>query len=204
MTIQMQPLRWPEGQKRTRINQRDKRGQWKKTLLQYLAELQAELAKIKAVGVVITGEQAGEKIDPGVAVYFSLPPAEATGEWQDILGIDNPKPSEAEIDERFRDLAKRYHPDNQATGNYDLYRKIEEAKREAKAWATGNFGKKHERAIACDRYNEVRLNIKAIQVTIAALRRVEEAGAPGFLDRAFAGFAAPQIEERNHVHATTA
>jgi hypothetical protein len=203
MAIPMQPLRWPDGQKRTRINQREKRGQWKKTLLQYLAELHAELGKIKAVGIVITGEQASEKIDPGVAVYFSLPPAEATGEWQDILGIDNPKPSEAEIDERFRDLAKRYHPDNLQTGNYDLYRKIEEAKREAKAWATGNFGKKHERAIACDRYNEVRLNIKAIQVTIAALRRVEEAGAPGFLDRAFAGFAAPQLED-HRVHATTA
>jgi hypothetical protein len=128
-------------------------------------------------------------------VYFSLPPEEATGDWQDILGIDNPKPTEVEIDERFKELARRYHPDNQATGNYDLYRKIEEAKREAKSWATGNFGKKYERAIACDRYGEVRLNVKAIQVTIAALRRVEESGAPGFLDRAFSGFAAPQLTE---------
>lgn len=195
--INMQSLRWPDGQKRTRINQREKRGQWKKPLSHYIKELEAELAKLKAVGVVVTGDQSSEKIDPGVAVYFSLPPAEATGEWQDVLGIDNPKPSEAEIDDRFRELAKRYHPDNQATGNYDLYRKIEEAKREAKSWATGNFGKKHERAIACDRYNQVRLNVKAIQVTIAALRRVDEAGAPGFLDRAFAGFAAPQIGERN-------
>lgn len=202
--INMQPLRWPDGQKRTRINQREKRGQWKKTMLQYLTELGIELAKLKAVGVVITGDQASEKIDPGVAVYFSLPPAEATGEWQDVLGIDNPRPSQDEVQEKFKELARRYHPDNPQTGNYDLYRKIDEAKREALSWATGNFGKKHERAIACDRYNEVRLNVKAIQVTIAALRRVEEAGAPGFLDRAFAGFAAPQIEERNHVHATTA
>lgn len=195
--INMQSLRWPEGQKRTLIKFRDKRGQWKKPLSHYLNELESELRKINALGVVITGDRDAEKIDPGVAVYFSLPPAEATGEWQEVLGIDNPKPSEAEIDNRFKELARRYHPDNLQTGNYDLYRKIEEAKREAKAWATGNFGKKHERAIACDRYNEIRLNLKAIQVTIAALRRVEEAGAPGFLDRAFAGFAAPQLTGGN-------
>ena len=201
MGYDMQSLRWPEGQKRTRINLRDKRGQWKKPLSHYLVELRKELEKLKAVGVVITGDPDSQKIDPGVAVYFSLPPAEASGDWQDVLGIDTPKPTEAEIDERFKELARRYHPDNPATGNYDLYRKIDEAKKEAKSWATGNFGKKHERAIACDRYNEVRLNVKAIQVTIAALRRVEEAGAPGFLDRAFAGFAAPQLTEVTNVHA---
>ena len=199
MTINMQTLRWPEGQKRTRINQREKRGQWKKPLSHYLTELQTELGKLKAVGVVVTGDPDAQKIDPGVAVYFSLPPEEASGDWQEVLGIDNPKPTEAEIDDRFKELARRYHPDNPATGNFDLYRKIDEAKKEAKAWATGDFGKRHERAIACDRYNEVRLNVKAIQVTVAALRRVEESGAPGFLDRAFAGFAAPQLTENLHV-----
>lgn len=193
--ITMQPLRWPEGQKRTRINQREKRGQWKKPLSHYLSELESELSKLKAVGVIITGDREAERIDPGVAVYFSLPPAEATGEWQDILGIDNPKPSVSEIEARFKELRVRYSPDNLQTGNIEYYLKCEQAAREAKAWATGNFGKKHERAIACDRYGEIRLNVKAIQVTIAALRRVEESGAPGFLDRAFAGFAAPQLTE---------
>jgi hypothetical protein len=194
MNERMQPLRWPEGQKRTRINQRESRKVWKKPLTHYLKELEAELGKVGAVSVVITADPLAEKIDPGVAVYFTLPPKDVSGDWQDILGIDNPKPSEVEIGDRFRELAKRYHPDNQATGNYDLYRKIEEAKREAKSWATGNFGKQHERAIACDRYNEVKLNVKAIQYTINRLRGVEDFGAPGFLDRAFAGFTVPQIE----------
>lgn len=198
MTTIMQPLRWPEGQKRTRINQRDKRGQWKKPLFHYLSELEIELRKIKAVGVVVTGDRDAERIDPGVAVYFSLPPAEATGDWQDILGIENPKPSVEEIDAKFKELRIRYSPDNQRTGNLEYYLRCEAASREAKAWATGDFGKRHARAIACDRYGEVRLNVKAIQVTIAALRRVEEAGAPGFLDRAFAGFAAPQLAEVAH------
>jgi hypothetical protein len=197
MTINMQPLRWPEGQKRTRINQREKRGQWKKPLSHYIKELEAELTKLNAVGVVITGDLLSEKIDPGVAVYFSLPPEEASGDWQDILGIDSPKPTVQEIDARFKELRIRYSPDNLQTGNLDYYLKCEAAAREAKAWATGDFGKKHEKAIACDRYNEVRLNVKAIQVTIAALRRVEESGAPGFLERAFSGFTAPQLAERS-------
>lgn len=197
--INMQSLRWPDGQKRTLIKNRDKRGQWKKPLSHYLKELEAELSKIKAVGIVLTGDPASEKIDSGVVLYFSLPPAEATGEWQDVLGIDNPKPTPAEIDARSTELRRRYHPDNQQTGNLDYYLKVDAARKEAMAWVTGDFGKRHERCIPCDRYNEVRLNVKAIQVTIAALRRVEEAGAPGFLDRAFAGFAAPQIgESRGH------
>jgi hypothetical protein len=190
----MQTLRWPEGQKRTRINNRDKRKQWKKPLSYYEKELHDELLKLKAVGIVITADLSAEKIDPGVAVYFSLPPAEASGGWQEILGIDNPKPSEAEIDERVKELRKRFHPETHGTGNLDFYLKVGDAAVQAKAWATGNFGKKYEKAIACDRYNEVRLNVKAIQVTVAALRRVEESGAPGFLDRAFAGFAVPQLE----------
>lgn len=198
MVYNMQALRWPEGQKRTRINLRDKRGQWKKPLSHYLSELQSELAKIKAAGIVITGDPDSQKIDPGVAVYFSLPPAEASGDWQDILGIDNPKPSEAEIDEVVKKLRFQFHPEGPRTPNLEMYLKVGEAEREAKAWATGNFGKKYERAIACDRYNEVRLNVKAIQYTINRLRGVEDFGAPGFLDRVFAGFAAPQLTETTH------
>lgn len=191
--ITLQALRWPEGQKRTLIKSRDKRGQWKKPLSHYLKELEGELSKVNAMAVIVTGNPQDEKIDSGVAVYFSLPPAELTGEWQVVLGIDSPKPSQVEIEARWNELRRRYHPDNQQTGNLDYYLKVDAAKKEAMAWVTGDFGKRHERCIPCDRYNEVRLNVKAIQVTIAALRRVEEAGAPGFLDRAFAGFAAPQI-----------
>jgi hypothetical protein len=196
--INMQTLRWPEGQKRTKINNRDDRKQWKKPLSHYLSELHKELEKLKAVNVIVTGDVDVQRIDPGVAVYFSLPPKDATGDWQDVLGIDNPKPSETEINDRVKELRARFHPENSRTGNLEMYLKIGQAQQEALSWATGNFGAKHERAIACDRYNEVRLNVKAIQVTIAALRRVEEAGAPGFLERAFAGFAAPQLTEVSH------
>ena len=191
----MQPLKWPEGQKRTRIKERSKRGVWKLTLAKYTVELMDELKRLKARNVVITGDVEMQRVDPGVAVYFTRPPAEADTDWQDVLGIDSPMPTVDEIDERFKELAKKYHPDNQATGSFTMYQKIDEAKKSARAWVTGDFGKQNEKVIACDRYEEVRLNIKAIQITVAALRRIEDAGAPGILDRAFAGFTAPQIGE---------
>lgn len=194
----MQSLKWPEGQKRTRINQRAKRGIWKKPISHYQKELVEELTRLKARNIVITGDVDMQRVDPGVAVYFSRPPTETnTGDWQDVLGIDNPTPSIDEIEERFKELARKYHPDNQQTGNYPLYQKIDEARRAAKAWVSGDFGKQNEKVIACDRYDEVRLNVKAIQITVAALRKIEDAGAPGFLDRAFAGFTAPQIGDSN-------
>lgn len=192
------PLKWPEGWKRTRINARVKRGAWKKTQLQYLNELIEELGRMGAVRIVTTAnESRAAERDPGVAVYFSRPPSEDDGEWQETLGIDNPAPSLIEIDTRFKDLARVYHPDNQTTGNYEMYKKIDEARKTAKAWVTGDFGKEHEHVIACDKYSEVRLNIKAIQISLAAIRKIEESGASGIIDRAFAGFTAPQIGAGN-------
>ena len=44
----MQPLKWPEGQKRTRIKERSKRGVWKLTLAKYTVELMDELKRLKA------------------------------------------------------------------------------------------------------------------------------------------------------------
>jgi hypothetical protein len=193
------PLLWPEGWKRTRINSRVRRGQWKKTLLQYQKELVEELNRVGALAIVVSmNEMSLEKRDPGVAVYFTKPPSEKDTDWQDTLGIDNPTPTVAEIDDRFKELARKYHPDNQTTGNYEMYKKIDSARKTAKAWATGQFGKDHEHVIACDKYEEIRLNIKAIQVSIAAIRKIEESGASGILDRAFAGMSVPQIGESSY------
>lgn len=43
---------------------------------------------------------------------------------------------------------------------------------------------------ACDRYNEVWKNLRAIQKTIDAMRGIERWGSAELLDRAFTGFAA--------------
>lgn len=48
---------------------------------------------------------------------------------------------------------------------------------------------------ACDRYSHVDANIRAIGLTVAAIRGVERWGTTGMLERAFTGFAAlPPVE----------
>lgn len=44
--------------------------------------------------------------------------------------------------------------------------------------------------VACDTWNTVRANVRAIGLTVAALRQIERTGASQLLERAFTGFAA--------------
>jgi len=190
------PLAWPEGWTRTLINHREKRGAWKRTALQYRTELEKELSRMKARNVVITsnvrpelfGRSGQEPRDPGVAVYFSRPPAEDDFSWQEILSINIPDPSVAQIDEAYYRLSKQHHPDR--GGDLEMFKMINEARKRAKSWVSGDYGREYEQVIACDKYAEVRLNLAALRVAIAALRRIDECGASGILDRAFKGFAA--------------
>lgn len=46
------------------------------------------------------------------------------------------------------------------------------------------------RVMACDAWNTVRGNVRAIAITISALRQIERSGASQLLERAFTGFAA--------------
>lgn len=46
------------------------------------------------------------------------------------------------------------------------------------------------RVMACDAWNTVRGNVRAIAITINALRQIERSGATQLLERAFTGFAA--------------
>lgn len=49
--------------------------------------------------------------------------------------------------------------------------------------------KREQLCMACDRYDEVRSNIRAIGLALEGLRAVERAGVTELLDRAFQGFA---------------
>jgi hypothetical protein len=190
------PLAWPENWIRTRIQDREKRGAWKRTLLQYKSDLEKELNRMNARSVVITtnvrpetfGARSPEPRDPGVAVYFSRPPAEDDFSWQEVLGINSPDPTLDEIDKAFIRLSKLHHPDR--GGDLEMYKAINDARARAKAWVTGDYGREHEQVIACDKYTEVRLNLAALRVAIAALRRIDECGASGIMERAFKGFSA--------------
>lgn len=50
--------------------------------------------------------------------------------------------------------------------------------------------KKKPRVIACDHWRKVRDNLRAVGLTVEALRSIERAGATELLERAFSGFAA--------------
>lgn len=51
-------------------------------------------------------------------------------------------------------------------------------------------GQTHQHVIACDQWYTVRENLRALGLTVAALRQMERTGASGILDRAYSGFLA--------------
>lgn len=50
--------------------------------------------------------------------------------------------------------------------------------------------KGHERVLACDRWKHIGANLRAIELTLKAMRGLERWGASEIVERAFAGFAA--------------
>jgi hypothetical protein len=200
------PLAWPQGQSRTLIGNRKHKGQWKLTKRQYMLRLEDELKRMGVKNAVLTSNvQPGgndNPRDPSVAVYFTRPPAEDDFSWQETLGITNPDPKLEEIEKRFMDMMKQSHTDVPG-GDLELAKSLNEARKRAKAFVTGDWGKENELCMPCDRYHEVKHNIAAIAMAISYMRRLEDVGVPGILDRAFAGFRAelPENRESEHVAA---
>lgn len=202
------PLSWPDGWKRVRIQDRQGKGAWKKTLLQYKKDLEKELGRIEAKGVIITcniqpnqmASYGPEPRDPSVAVYFSILPKEDYS-WQDTLNVHDPNPTMEQITSAYRDLARRYHSDIPG-GDVEMMKEINLAYQKAKAWITNEYAAEHQHVIACDRYKEVRLNMNAITITLRALRSIENSGASSLLERAYKGFAAI-TEGESHGPSTT-
>ena len=186
------PLQWPSGQPRTRIpDQREKRV-WKKTHKQYVASLVEELERSGASSVVVTFNAAVEGKGPrdaGVAVYFTRKGAPDYS-WMDVLGVTDPSATLEDIEAARIAKAKLLHPDNKQTGDPELFVAMHRAYERAKLWVEGKSENDQQFVIACDRYKEVRWNIQAVRVVVASLRRIDDAGASGMLDRAFKGFAA--------------
>ena len=57
--------------------------------------------------------------------FAQLPDPDAR-KWWEVLGVDM-RASNEEIKKAYFDLARRYHPDNKATGNPDLFRQVQQA-----------------------------------------------------------------------------
>lgn len=198
MKAEAYPLTWPEGWPRTLLRDRRQRGAWKDTLLQSADKLRKELVKTKAMSFVIScnippidNKYANVPApgDTGVAVWFSRE-REDDYSWQETLHINSPSPSEAEIKAAFKTLAGKYHPDNLSTGDINIYRRYDEAKTRALDFISRKTGANYQQVIACDTFDEVRLNMRAVQMALSYLRGLEACGVSALLERAFEGFIA--------------
>jgi hypothetical protein len=177
-------LRWPEGQPRTRIQDREGRGGWKLPLLKTKEALRRELELSGASSSLLT--YSGDTRDPGVAVYFSRKPTNEYA-WQEALGFIGEIPTVDGINKRYQQLARKVHPDG-PTPDVAMFTALSEHRQRALDWVTGKHRDDHEYVIAIDVFNELRLNINAVKIVLYSLRRIEDCGSPLMLERAFRGF----------------
>jgi len=181
------PLRWPHGQQRTLIDRREPRNAWKKTFNQYRERLSGQLQKLGVREALLSYSDSAAR-DPGVALYFAMP-EEQDSSWQVALGIDNPNPTEDEINAAFRLKAKKHHTDEIARGSggdEKLFLALSEHKRRALAYVRGEV--EEEYCIGVDRCTEARWNLEAIRRILIASATMDEYGNPGTLKRTFRGF----------------
>jgi|GEM_PF-4479566 len=183
------PLKWAEGWTHTPIGDRKPMKAWKKPFAYYRDALIEQLRKVGATEILISYNEGDDaRRDPGVTVYFSKPLREDFS-WQLGLGIDNPAPTLAEIDAAYRRKVQPVHPDRpeNAGGDVEMYLKLGNWREQAKAWVLDTHRSEHDFALPCDRFTEPRWNLNALKLGIAALRRLEDYGLPGMLERTFRG-----------------
>lgn len=204
------PLRWPEGWGRTLINQRKPQAAWKRPLEFYRSAVLKELGRIGVTNVTISrNDRNAERVDPGVAVWFSLKPADDFS-WQTGLHLDNPAPSLQEIDAAYRRLAQKHHPDavdNGSGGDKQMFHRLGEYRKQARAWVLGTSAPTLDNCIPCDKFVETRQNLAAVANALRAFRALERVGIPAILervmDRAFKAALPPADKEAANGAATT-
>lgn len=185
-TEQSSPLKWPAGWERTRIEARKSQSAWKKTTFAYIDALTKELGRMGVTECLISFNKDDKaRLDPGVAVYFSKH-TKADFSWQAALGLDTPAPTLDEIDTAYKRKAMEHHPDR--GGDVEIFRQLTKHRDRARAWVVGTHDSEHEFVIPCDRFNEVRLNVAAVRLAIAAFRQLDRVGVPSILERTFRGF----------------
>ena len=180
-------LRWPDGMDRTRIKERKGQSAWKFGAAKYKEMLTAELGRMGATSILIT-RSVDERLDPGVAVWFSLKKEDYS--WQQGLGLDNPAPTIQMIDDAFREKPKKVHPDSFGGGDPELFKRLNEWRQRAKAWVEGRHLDRHEYVMAIDQYTETRLNICALRLAFSYIRGLERVGAPAILTQTLGAFRA--------------
>jgi hypothetical protein len=178
-------LKWPDGQPRTRIQDRESRNAWKLPMAKVKEGLQKELERSGATSSLTTYSM--DAREPGVAVYFSRK-AQNEFAWQEALGFIGELPTVDQIKKSYMRLAQKCHPDG-PTPDAEMFRSITAHRDRAIDFVTGRHSNDHEYVIAIDVFDEMRLNLNAVKVVLYSLRRIEDCGSPLMLERAFRGFA---------------
>lgn len=180
------PLKWPDGWSRTLIDHRKNQAAWKRPMQFYRTAVLKELERVGVTAATIShNEPSKERLDPGVAVWFSLKPREDFS-WQAGLGLDNPAPSLEEIDQAFRRHVQKHHPDavNAGSGgDVAMFHRLTEYRKQARAWVLGTNAPALDNCIPCDRFKEIRQNLAAISQALQAFRKLERVGIPAILER---------------------
>lgn len=179
------PLKWPEDRPRTRFQDRAGQAAWKLPYPDTLKGLQRELTLLKATYALVTHNQAGHD-DGGVAVWLSRKAVDEYG-WQDALGFIGVIPMVKDIDHAYHERVRRIHPDG-PTPNRVLFDEYTKHRDNAYKWVRGERTVEYETVMAVDTFKEVRHNLNAIKLTLAALRQIERCGSPVMMEQAFRGF----------------
>lgn len=185
--IEEMKLRWPDGCDRTRIKDRIRQAAWKKTRQEYFNMLVDELGRMGATSILVT-RTGDDRLDPGVSVWFSLKKEDFS--WQQGLGLDTPSPTLDEIDVAFREKTRTCHPDRTDGGDSELFKRLVDWRKAARAWITGTHDQRHEYVMAIDQYDESRLNLCALRLAFSYIRGLERVGAPAILTQTLGAFRA--------------
>lgn len=197
------PLKWPSGWPRTLINDRKTNGSWKKPYSHYRSAVISELEKMGATSVTFTRHPDSiEKQDPGVAVWFSMAKHNDFA-WQAGLHLDSPMPTIAEIDQAFRILAEKHHPDRIAQGSggdSKVFYKLDEYRKQAKAWILGDNAPKQDSCIPLDVYEQAKMNLAAVRLALSYFRGLERLGMPAIVDRVMTQAFKAQLTDKSVVN----
>lgn len=180
-----QPLKWPEDRPRTRFQDRKPQNAWKLNYSDAMSALEREMKLSKVTAALITHHISGHE-DSGVAVWMSRKPADDYA-WQDEFGFIGEIPTVQELDRAYMQKARRCAPDS-PTPNIDRFRELTKLRDQGRKWIRGERSMEHESVMASDKFKEVRHNLNAIRITLAALRQIERCGDPAMTEQAWRGF----------------
>ncbi len=178
------PLKWPDNFGRTLIGERLNQKAWKKQLSVYVTAVTRELELLGANVVLITynDRESEAQKDPGVAIWYSRQRSKDTS-WQRVLRLDNPNPTREQIDKAFKSrvMEEKCHPDQVAGGSggdAKMYIKLDEARRNAKAYIEGDNPYDLKNCLPMDRYEDVRQNMAGAKLYLEHLRAMYRLGNP--------------------------